>query len=576
MTAEIDRHILVKYDIKRRIGKGAYGIVWKSVDRRTGEIVALKKIFDAFANSTDAQRTFREILFLQAFSNHPNVIQLINVIRSSTDKDIYLVFEFMDTDLHAVIKSKILQSVHMQYIMSQLCRVLKYIHSGNVIHRDLKPSNILINSECFIKLADFGLARSLASTSNEGSKGSGGDGVSDFNPAMTDYVATRWYRSPEILLGSRRYTRGVDMWSLGCILAEMIASKPLYPGSSTINQLDRIMSTLPPPSRQDVESIKSPYAKAILDQIIHKRHKYLTDILPQADDISLDLLNKLLNFNPNKRLTAANCLEHPYLSKFHDSDKEPVIGCQIVPVIDDNVQLTAHEYREQLYKDIVLRHTELHPQSPKPASPAPPPNPDVLVEDCELESCISDHSLAQSEREKREKKLKEGGGGYVSHSSPSLPVKKTSDESEGGGGVEVKSRAFIPFMNRSKSTAVQARGGIMARPSTPLQTHSRTTVQPLSRARIGCASASHITTKKPTPPPHPPPPHSTHGKPIDLTVTSARIVPISRPPPPSHQWKEVNRRVSRGGPSRYASGTYTQTHGVIRRSDLMTIKQNNW
>lgn len=110
-----------------------------------------------------------------------------------------------------------------------------------------------------------------------------------------------------------------------------------------------------------------------------------------------------------------------------------------------------------------MRHTELHPQSPKPASPAPPPNPDVLVEDCELESCISDHSLAQSEREKREKKLREGGGGYVSHSSPSLPAKKTSDESEGGGGVEVKSRAFIPFMNRSKSTAVQARGGIMVR-----------------------------------------------------------------------------------------------------------------
>uniref|UniRef100_A0A1X7TBH5 Protein kinase domain-containing protein n=1 Tax=Amphimedon queenslandica TaxID=400682 RepID=A0A1X7TBH5_AMPQE len=197
-----------------------------------------------------------------------------------------------------------------------------------------------------------------------------------------------------------------------------------------------------------------------------KRHKYLTDILPQADDISLDLLNKLLNFNRNKRLTAENCLEHPYLSKFHDSDKEPVIWYQIVPVIDDNVQLTAHEYREQLYKDIVLRHTELHPQSPKPASPAPPPNPDVLVEDCELESCISDHSLVQSERGKKEKKLKEVGGGYVSHSSPSLPAKKTSDDSEGGGGAEVKPRAFIPFMNRSKSAAVQARGGIMVRRGT--------------------------------------------------------------------------------------------------------------
>jgi|Transcript_8117 mitogen-activated protein kinase 15 len=147
MSEEIEAHVLKKYEILQKLGKGAYGIVWKAIDRKTREIVALKKNFDAFQNATDAQRTFREILFLQELSGHENIIRLLNVIRAENDRDIYLVFDYMETDLHAVIRASILEEIHKQYIIYQTLKCLKYMHSADVLHRDLKPSNILLNAE---------------------------------------------------------------------------------------------------------------------------------------------------------------------------------------------------------------------------------------------------------------------------------------------------------------------------------------------------------------------------------------------------------------------------------------------
>eukprot|EP00889_Picochlorum_renovo_P008661 jgi/Picre1/35691/NNA_003151.t1 len=193
MSEEIDKHVLNKYEIQKKLGKGAYGIVWKAIDKKNGQTVALKKIFDAFQNATDAQRTFREIMFLQELNNHDNIIKLLNVLKAENDRDIYLVFEFMETDLHAVIRARILQEIHKQYIMYQIFRSLKYMHSAQLLHRDIKPSNVLLNSECNVKMADFGLARSIAQLHTE-----------ENNTALTDYVATRWYRAPEILLSSAR------------------------------------------------------------------------------------------------------------------------------------------------------------------------------------------------------------------------------------------------------------------------------------------------------------------------------------------------------------------------------------
>ena len=263
-------------------------------------------------------------------------------------------FEFMDTDLHNVIKrGNILKDIHKQYIMYQLFKATKYLHSGNVIHRDYKPSNILLNAECFVKVADFGLARSLTQLEDSEDK---------FNPDggfLTEYVATRWYRAPEILLASHKYTKAVDMWSLGCILGEMLLEKPLFPGSSTLNQIEKILADIPPPSTEDINSIKSPYGASVLHKTNVRQRRSFQDILPNAAAEAIDLLNSLLYFNPEKRPTAEKSLQHAYVSKFYGSGDEPALDYDVVPPLDDDVQLSIDEYRQKLYEMIIQKKAEI-------------------------------------------------------------------------------------------------------------------------------------------------------------------------------------------------------------------------
>jgi len=352
MTEEIDKHILRKYDIVQKLGKGAYGIVWKALDKKTGEKVALKKIFDAFQNATDAQRTFREVIFLQQMDQHENIVQLQNVLRADNDRDLYLIFEYVETDLHAVIRANILEEVHRQYLIYQSFKALMYMHSAELVHRDMKPSNLLLNSECLMKVADFGLARSLL-------RGEVADG-STTNPIMTDYVATRWYRAPEILLGSTRYGTAVDMWSLGCIFGEMLGGKPVFQGSSTLNQLERICEVVGRPSDEEVEAMKSPFAQTMLDNLNVQNTvpKRWADIYPKASAEALDLLEKLMQWDPAKRLTALEGMNHPYCRQFISTDPhcaDPlnrVATASVQTPFEDNDKKSTAVYRERLYEEI--------------------------------------------------------------------------------------------------------------------------------------------------------------------------------------------------------------------------------
>ncbi|CAD8120099.1 unnamed protein product [Paramecium sonneborni] len=343
MSEEIEPYIAKKFEIIQKLGKGAYGIVWKAIDKKLKQVVALKKVFDAFHNATDAQRTFREVMFLQELNGHENVVRLLNIMKAENNKDLYLVFDYMETDLHAVIRANILEEIHKKYIVYQILKALKFIHSGELIHRDLKPSNVLLNSECLVKVADFGLARSLVQNEDDGMV------------LLTEYVATRWYRAPEILLGSTKYSKAVDMWSVGCIVGELILGRAIFPGTSSLNQIERIIELLGKPKADELESLESQLAGNILASINVSKKKSFAQFFIGASEEALDLIRRLLCYNPKIRLTAEQALKHRYVIEFSQPDEE-IVSLQPFKIsMNDNKKFTIKEYRESLYADISQR-----------------------------------------------------------------------------------------------------------------------------------------------------------------------------------------------------------------------------
>jgi mitogen-activated protein kinase 15 len=333
----IDPQILRRYEILQKIGKGAYGVVWRVRDRLTDREYALKKVFAAFGNASDAQRTYREITYLRALRDSHYVITLEAVHRSENDSDLYLVFTLMESDLHAVIRAGILLDVHQSYIFWQLLCALKYLHSANVLHRDIKPSNVLINSDSSIRLCDFGLSRTLQAESDD--------------TVYTDYIATRWYRPPEVILGAFSYCPPTDMWAAGCVLAELVTGQPLLPGASAMDQLECIVAFTGPPSPDDCESMNSPFAQTMLASLTYRyaRIETLDGVSPEA----MDLIQKLVVFNPKKRWSADQCLRHPFVRRFRDPHKEITAPCTISPTLPDSVKFTVRDYRNQTYREAV-------------------------------------------------------------------------------------------------------------------------------------------------------------------------------------------------------------------------------
>jgi mitogen-activated protein kinase 15 len=251
----------------------------------------------------------------------------------------------MDTDLHAVIRANILEDIHKRYIIYQLLKAIKYMHSAKVIHRDLKPSNLLINCACLLKVADFSEARSISSIPIKEER--------DTSHVLTHYYAsTRWYRAPEVLLGSPYYAEGVDIWGVGCILGELIVGKPIFPGQSS-NQLDRIIEFTGRPTHEDITDIQSVYANQILETIeTPTARSQESMLLLNADSDTMDLLRKLLTFSPVRRITATQALAHPYVAQFHVPEEEIEYHKKIFIPIELR-KLSVPAYRDELFTSII-------------------------------------------------------------------------------------------------------------------------------------------------------------------------------------------------------------------------------
>uniref|UniRef100_A0A8D2IU00 Protein kinase domain-containing protein n=1 Tax=Varanus komodoensis TaxID=61221 RepID=A0A8D2IU00_VARKO len=252
----------------------------------------------------------------------------------------YVVLDLMESDLHQIIhSSQPLTLEHVRYFLYQLLRGLKYIHSANVIHRDLKPSNLLINENCELKIGDFGMARGLCTKPDE------------YKYFMTEYVATRWYRAPELMLSLHEYTQAIDMWSVGCIFAEMLGRKQLFPGKNYIHQLQLIITVLGTPPAKVVHSIGADRVRAYIQSLPSRQPVPWESLYQDADRKALVLLSKMLRFDPRERISVGEALSSPFLAKYHDPDDEP----DCIPAFDfdfDKQVLTKEQIKEAIVAEI--------------------------------------------------------------------------------------------------------------------------------------------------------------------------------------------------------------------------------
>uniref|UniRef100_A0A8C4I937 mitogen-activated protein kinase n=1 Tax=Dicentrarchus labrax TaxID=13489 RepID=A0A8C4I937_DICLA len=293
-----------RYQNLTPVGSGAYGSVCSAYDVVLRQKVAVKKLSRPFQSLIHSRRSYRELRLLKHMK-HENVIGLLDVFTPAAAledfNELYLVTNLMGADLNNIVKFQRLSDEHVQFLIYQLLRGLKYIHSAGLIHRDLKPSNVAVNEDCELRIIDFGLARQ---TDDE----------------MTGYVATRWYRAPEIMLNWMHYNQNVDIWSVGCIMGELLNRKVLFPGTDYIDQLKRIMEVVGTPT---------------------------PDLLKK---ISVDLLKRMLVLDCDGRISASEALSHPYFSQYHDPDDEPE-----APPYDQTLESkdrTLEEWKELVFEEV--------------------------------------------------------------------------------------------------------------------------------------------------------------------------------------------------------------------------------
>ncbi|KAL4158059.1 hypothetical protein PRNP1_003839 [Phytophthora ramorum] len=398
--------IAPNYSIECVLGQGSYGQVVRCKHLPTGEIVAIKKIQNVFSDPIDAKRILRELCILRQL-RHPNIVQIREIIAPvdvDTFQDLFVVFEYLPSDLEKLLHSpQFLTAEHLRWLLLDLLKALKYMHSAEIVHRDLKPANVLLNlSPVAIKICDFGLARGLSSSaSTTGRKrkrlGDGstpdestlqGVGVHPRTPArriqrqLTEHVVTRWYRAPEIIFRDHDYSAAIDVWSVGCIFAELLSMQkssvpshyqrePIFPGVSCFplspgagqvalpqdsrDQLNTILDVLGTMEEEDIAEIADPDVQFYLRSLPPRPKRNLQEMYPGAEPEAIDLLTWMLKMNPQKRATLDEALSHKYLASIRSLEEE-IVAPGTIQLEFDEKKMNVAEIRQRMISEIRFYH----------------------------------------------------------------------------------------------------------------------------------------------------------------------------------------------------------------------------
>jgi mitogen-activated protein kinase 1/3 len=350
------------YKVRDKIGTGSYGYVCEAFNTRTNQNTAIKKISKVFDDLIDCKRILREIAILNRLNNQGIVKLMDLIIPSGSFSDLYIVLELCDSDLKKLCRmEEYLTELHIKTLLYNLSTGVLYLQSAGILHRDLKPANCLVNKDCTLKICDFGLSRAigmdfqssihlpvLPHTPREGEI----EGTLALKRQLTGHVCTRWYRAPELILLEENYSESIDIWSVGCIFAELLGMlkdnvpifserSPLFPGSSCFplspdnkhatdykyhtkgnrDQLNVIFNILGTPNEEDIDAIEKPDAKRYLKCFTPRIGSGL-QVKFNSNEQAVDLLSKMLIFNPKKRINIYEILQHPYLKEVRKPELE--------------------------------------------------------------------------------------------------------------------------------------------------------------------------------------------------------------------------------------------------------------